>query len=246
MHQHSPKIKLQFKQLSSREFEGHGSIFGNKDWGGDVVLPGAFKRTLAEHKSEGTLPSMFWMHDAGRVPGKWTEMREDGKGLYVRGVLAETDLGNEIHTLLKMDAVSGMSIGYLTREADYEQDGTRLIKDVDLLEVSVVSLPMNPKAQITMVKSRLSARGEYVPSDQEVVELKREMEYFLITKGWSKRAATAGVSSLFTGLTGAIPEDPAEITSATPESLEVEAGLSAFHEKSLLYDLENQFKHIFS
>lgn len=101
---------LEVKALNKREFEGYGSVFGNKDWGNDVVMPGAFSKTLSEHKGDGTLPMMFWMHDPSRIPGKWLTMEEDERGLYVKGTLAPTDLGNEIHTLLGMKAVSGLSI----------------------------------------------------------------------------------------------------------------------------------------
>jgi HK97 family phage prohead protease len=166
-------IPLEIKSLSDREFEGHGSVFKNIDLGGDIVLPGAFKRSLKQHKDSGQLPQMFWMHDPSRVPGKWVDMHEDKKGLVVRGVLADTDLGNEIHTLLKMDAVRGLSIGYVTRDQDFDDDGNRLIKDADLWEVSVVSLPMNPLAQVAHVKSRMSAACEYVPTIKEFESILR-------------------------------------------------------------------------
>ena len=52
-------VPLEIKQLSAREFEGHGSVFGNEDLGGDVVMPGAFERSLAQHKASGSLPQMF-------------------------------------------------------------------------------------------------------------------------------------------------------------------------------------------
>lgn len=160
-------VGLEIKKLAEREFDGHGSVFKNVDYGGDIVLPGAFKRTLSEHRKAGTLPQMFWMHDPSRVPGKWLAMSEDDDGLVVKGVLAETDLGNEIHTLLKMDAVRGLSIGYKTRDQDFDKQGNRLIKEAELWEVSVVSLPMNPLAQVAHVKSRLSAEGAYVPTPRE-------------------------------------------------------------------------------
>jgi HK97 family phage prohead protease len=183
-------IPLEIKSLSDREFEGHGSVFKNIDLGGDIVLPGAFKRSLKEHKDSGALPQMFWMHDPSRVPGKWLEMSEDKKGLAVRGVLADTDLGNEIHTLLKMDAVRGLSIGYVTRDQDFDKDGNRLIKEADLWEVSVVSLPMNPLAQVAHVKSRLSAAGEYVPTV-------REFERVLRDVGCSLKVAKILISKMF-------------------------------------------------
>lgn len=183
-------IPLEIKSLSDREFDGHGSIFKNIDLGGDIVMPGAFKRSLAEHKRAGSLPQMFWMHDPSRVPGKWLSMQEDKDGLAVKGVLAETDLGNEIHTLLKMEAVRGLSIGYRTLDQDFDRDGNRLIKEAELWEVSVVSLPMNPLAQVAHVKSRLSATGEYVPTV-------REFERHLRDVGCSQKVAKTLIAKLF-------------------------------------------------
>ena len=168
-------IPLEIKGLNNREFDGHGSIFKNVDLGGDIVMPGAFKRSLAQHKADGDLPSMFWMHQPDQVCGKWTDMYEDDKGLAVKGILAPTPLGDEIHTLLKMEAVRGMSIGYMTKDYDFDSDGNRLIKEADLWEVSVVSLPMNPLAQVVHVKSQLSERGEYVPSIREFETILRDV-----------------------------------------------------------------------
>jgi hypothetical protein len=239
-------VPLQIKTLNNKQFEGHGSIFGNRDYGGDVVLPGAFSRSLADHAGKKTLPPMFWMHDASSVPGKWLDMEEDDKGLYVKGVLADTELGNEIHTLLKMEAVRGMSIGYMTRDSDYTEDGTRLLKDVELFEVSVVSLPMNPLAQVAHVKSRLSKHGIYVPTDDETNELKRDCEDYLRHKGWSKRAAMAGVSKLFSGFTSETPDDPPVKSSETPDEIEIRTGKSNFEERLLLHDLDKTFKDIFN
>lgn len=245
---------LEIKALSNMQFEGHGSVFGNVDLGGDVVLPGAFKRTLAEHKSEGTLPAMFWMHDPSRVAGKWLDMYESDTGLITKGELAPTDLGKEIHTLLKMEAVKGLSIGYIPTMTDYTNDGTRLIKEVDLLEVSVVSIPMNPKAQIAHVKSRLSALGEYVPREDEMAELKRECERFFRDKGFSKKVARQYAANVFSGSgetpelktdAGKTPDITTETSGKTPDEIEVEAGLSDFRDRQLAYELDKRFKRIF-
>jgi len=124
------------------------------------------------------------------VPGKWLEMHEDSKGLAVRGVLADTELGNEIHTLLKMDAVRGLSIGYRTIDQGFDKEGNRLLKELDLPEVSVVSMPMNPLAQVAHVKSRLSAAGEYVPTV-------REFERVLRDVGCSQKVAKILISKMF-------------------------------------------------
>lgn len=183
-------IPLEIKALSSREFEGHGSVFGNVDLGGDIVMEGAFSKSLAKHRKDGSLPLMFWMHDPSRVPGKWLEMGEDDEGLSVKGVLADTELGREVHTLLKMAAVRGLSIGYVPEDVGYDKEGNRLIKQADLWEVSVVSMPMNPLAQVTHVKSRLSASGEYVPTV-------REFEKLLRDAGCSRKIAKVMIAKLF-------------------------------------------------
>jgi len=183
---------LEIKSLNDREFEGHGSIFGNEDLGGDIVMKGAFKRSLKQYQDKGDLPLMFWMHDPSRVAGKWTEMNEDDSGLRVKGVLADTPLGNEIRTLLHMDAVKGLSIGYRTIDQDYNDDGQRELKEIDLWEVSVVSLPMNPLAQVAHAKSQLSAMGEYVPTA-------REFERTLRDVGCSQKVAKRVISKIFDG-----------------------------------------------
>lgn len=211
-------VPLELKSLNSREFEGHGSVFGNVDLGGDVVAPGAFKASLKEHKSDGSLPAMFWMHDPGRVPGKWLDMSEDEYGLHVKGVLADTPLGNEIHTLLKMEAVRGLSIGYTADKADYNRDGVRVIKEAKLWEVSVVSLPMNPLAQVAHVKSQLSAAGEYVPTE-------REFERILRGTGCSQRVAKIILSKVFD------PSDARDVPAGTRDvvvgSIDTEAERAA-------------------
>lgn len=181
---------LEIKSLSAREFEGYGSIFGNVDLGGDIVMPGAFKRSIAEQKAAGALPQMFWMHQPDQVPGKWTDMQEDKRGLYVKGELADTQLGNEIHTLLKMKAVRGLSIGYQTIESEYDKEGNRKLKEIKLWEVSPVSLAMNPLAQVEAVKARLSRDGEYVPTE-------REFERILRDAGCSRKVAASLVAKLY-------------------------------------------------
>jgi HK97 family phage prohead protease len=183
-------VPLQIKALSARQIEGHGSIFGNVDLGGDVVMPGAFKESLAQHAADGSMPQMYWMHRMDQVPGKWQKMAEDKAGLAVEGILAKTPLGDEMHTLAKMKAVRGLSIGYYPTDTEYADDGVRIIKSVELIEVSLVSLAMNPLAQIEASKSRLSAIGEYVPT-------RREFEHQLRDVGMGSIAAKRLVSAAF-------------------------------------------------
>lgn len=167
-------VPLELKALNEREFEGHGSIFGNEDLGGDIVARGAFKRSLAQHKSAGSMPAMLWMHDPSRVLGRWDDMTEDAKGLRVKGTIAATPLGDEVRTLLQMDALRGLSIGYRTVDQEW-RDEVRIIKEAELWEVSVVTFPMNPLAQVAHVKSQLSAAGEYVPTTREFERILRDV-----------------------------------------------------------------------
>lgn len=216
---------LELKALSDGQFEGHGSMFGNVDLGGDIVIPGAFKASLAEHKRNGTMPQMFWMHDPAKVAGRWDEMREDRKGLYVKGTLAATALGDEMRTLLKMDAVRGLSIGYRTRESDWDDEGNRLLKAVDLWEVSLVSLPMNPLAQVTHAKSRLSASGEYVPTP-------REFERILRDVGCSKTVAKRICGKVFeTELCGGTLPELGRRDDGNDEETEMLKGLNGLLDK---------------
>ena len=249
--------RLEIKSLSSMQFEGHGAVFGNIDLGGDVILPGAFTRTLENHKAAGTLPSMFWTHKEHLVPGVWLDMMQDDKGLAVKGELAPTELGKEVHILLKMEAVKGLSIGYLPTDVDYASDGVRILKEIDVFEVSPVALAMNPKAKIVHVKSRLSARGEYVPEAMEIAELKRDAERYLRSRGFSKAMATQCASNIFHELIdpGAMPESKpdhqgepdghASQPSATPDDLEVIAGLTGFKDRMILQDLAMSYQRIF-
>lgn len=195
-------VPFEIKALSEREIEGHGSVFGNVDLGGDIVMPGAFKRSLAAHRKAGTMPQMFWMHQPDKVPGAWHEMAEDDKGLALKGELAQTQLGNEMRTLAQMKAVRGLSIGYQIKDADFDNDGNRLLKEIDLWEVSLVSLAMNPLARIDAAKSRLSSAGEYIPTE-------REFERSLRSAGCSKNVARTLIAKIFDGgEAGGMPVEP--------------------------------------
>lgn len=133
----------------------------------------------------------------------------------------------------------------------------RLIKSADLIETSIVSIPMNPRAQIAHAKSRLSDRGEYVPTNDEIAYLRRDVEQFLRKKGFSKNLSKLYVSNMFRE-TGEMPEPPVEMTElgtilggknidmeemekestgATPEEIEVNAGLKTFQEQQQAYEL---------
>jgi uncharacterized protein len=135
-------------------FEGYGSVFGNADSYADIVAKGAFRSSLKEWKARKRLPSLLWQHDSSIPIGVYEEMREDDTGLYVRGRLSDVQMGRDAYTLLKDGALSGLSIGFRTRKALMDEDtGIRTIKDVDLVEVSLVTFPANDAARVLGVKA---------------------------------------------------------------------------------------------
>ena len=149
-------MSLDIKALNDEGiFEGYASTHYTVDRGGDRVEQGAFDRSLARYKARNQRPKMLWQHDPTKVIGVWDEMYQDDKGLFVKGrLLKETQLGKECHVLMRAGAIDSMSIGYRTLDADYEGDDAeiRVLKELDLFEVSVVTFPMNPDAVVTDVK----------------------------------------------------------------------------------------------
>lgn len=164
--------------------EGYGSVFGVRDNYDDVIAKGAFVQSLKDHKAAGTMPAMLWQHDADKPIGVWTEMVEDEKGLRIKGQLAmETVKGKEAHALLKMGALNGLSIGFMSKEWAYDRETeVRTLTAIDLWEVSLVTFPANEKARVTNVKS---ADEMATPKDAEKA---------LRDAGFSKSDATAFVS----------------------------------------------------
>lgn len=136
-------------------FEGYGSVFGVVDSYKEIVAQGAFSESLQSLKGQGRMPSLLWQHRSGEPIGVYTEMHEDSIGLHVKGRLAlKTARGAEAHELLKMKALSGLSIGFVTREDTYDKvAGVRTLKRVDLWEVSLVTFPANDAARISAVKT---------------------------------------------------------------------------------------------
>lgn len=168
--------------------EGYGSVFDVEDSYSDVITAGAFKASLAAHKSAGTMPAMLWQHDPEDPIGVWTDMVEDGKGLRVKGQLAlETQLGRETHALLKMGAITGLSIGFISKAWNFDQEsGIRTLTEIDLWEVSLVTFPANTKARITAVKA----------ADVAQITTIRQAEKALRDAGFADDAAKAFVASV--------------------------------------------------
>ena len=150
-------IQAEIKAEASDEegvFTGYGSIFNNKDLGNDIVLEGAFAKSLARKGAKGV--KLLYQHRADEPIGVYEEILEDRKGLKVKGRLAMgTQRGREVYELMKMGALDGLSIGFRvdSKGYDYDERGKRRkLKEVDLMEISAVTFPMNPRARVAQVK----------------------------------------------------------------------------------------------
>ncbi|WP_099139013.1 HK97 family phage prohead protease [Xenorhabdus szentirmaii] len=170
-------VPLKIKSVSdSGEFEGYGSVFGVKDSYDDIVLPGAFANTLKQWGAKGSLPALLWQHRMDEPIGIYTEMNEDDTGLYLKGRLLIDDdpLAKRAHAHMKAGSLSGLSIGYVLKDGEYDRDkGAFLLKDLDLWEVSLVTFPANDEARVSDVKSAF-ARGD-IPSQKSLERVLRDV-----------------------------------------------------------------------
>lgn len=201
-------------------FKGYASTFGNIDRDDDVIAKGAFGALNAKGVK------LLWQHQQSEPIGIWTTLKEDAKGLYAEGKLClETRRGSEAYALMKMGALSDMSIGFRTvdsdtvKHADTTAPGgarrVRRIKKVNLFEVSLVSIPANPMANVDDVKS-LTARGGITRKfadlglprdfDPDVLRTEREFERNLRDVGLTRKLAQILVTEGLSGVEGYLDE----------------------------------------
>jgi len=128
---------------------GYASLFGAVDQGNDVVVPGAYAASLAALAAKGGRVKMLWQHDPTQPIGVWDEVREDARGLWVKGRLLDTIAkGREAKALIEAGALDGLSIGYRTVKATKNSEGQRLLTELELWEVSLVTFPMLSSARV--------------------------------------------------------------------------------------------------
>ena len=127
-------------------FAGYAAVFDRPDRGGDVVRAGAFARSLRRIGTRTSTCPLRWQHSPERPIGRIEYLREDKRGLRVIARLSAGAAGREAAALLKEGAVRGLSFGYRVRAARGE--APRELTDLDLVEVSLVTLPMQPKARV--------------------------------------------------------------------------------------------------
>jgi HK97 family phage prohead protease len=162
-------------------FEGYAATFGNIDLVDDVIIKGAFAKCLSRKPKV----KLLWQHDMREPIGSVVEMEEDAIGLKVKGrINLGTDCGRAAYALLKAGDLDSMSIGF--RAVDWEYDSEtdiRTIKEIDLIEISIVTRPANEMATVTQVKELL-----------EEVDSLSDIENILKTKGFSNKEAKTFIS----------------------------------------------------
>lgn len=173
---------IELKEEESKDgllgsFKSVASTFNNMDLDDDVIRAGAFDNTLAKAEQTGKMPKLFKEHFRGNIPGIINDMKIDKQGLKIKGNFIDTMMGRDTRVEVKTKAISDMSIGFIVK--DFEEPGKgkvrRFINDVDLIEVSFVMFPSNPKANVISAKS--------IPQNE------RDMERLLRQMGFSQTEA---------------------------------------------------------
>jgi len=176
-------VSVKFDTIGGMKFSGYASKFNDVDSYNDTIMPGAYAATLQDRERS---VQMRWNH-YGEVIGKWTMIAEDEKGLWVEGELTPNhSKAQDVYASLKHGAISGLSIGFYLKDFDLKPDGVRVLKEIELVEISVVEEPADLGARIEDVKSAVT----------EAKTLK-EIETLLRDAGKFSRAdATAIVSRI--------------------------------------------------
>jgi HK97 family phage prohead protease len=198
-------------------FEGYLSVFGNVDHDDDVVLPGAFKRTLKEWGEKNLMPAMFWGHNTDEPIGEWMKMKEDEHGLHVKGRLwlrNATEAVRKAYNLIRSNTVKGLSIGYSVLKYKFREleSGLRVrdLQAVRLYEGSIVPFAANEEAYVTDAKN-LVRNG--------VVADPREFEKLLRDAGLSRTQAKAFLAKGYKALREADDPPPAKDVESIQDSL---------------------------
>ena len=139
-------------------FGGLLSTYGNIDSVGDVCEPGCYDRTVSER---GTKRPLLWQHDQAHPIGSFEITTTEGALAIAGRINLGVSTGRDAYALLKAGDIDGLSIGYIARDYDYDDQGVRHLKDVDLLEGSLVTIPANDLARAQAKAGRLEAMRAY-------------------------------------------------------------------------------------
>jgi HK97 family phage prohead protease len=150
---HLAPIVRDAKVSAAGAIAGYASLFGVEDQGRDVVMPGAFRASLARRPASGV--RLLFQHDPAQPIGVWEEIREDARGLFVRGrLIEEVARAREVMALIREGALDGLSIGFHARKAARDaRTGQRRLHEIDLWEISIVTFPMLPGARVAAAQA---------------------------------------------------------------------------------------------
>lgn len=157
--------QVKFDTVGGMKFSGYASKFNDIDSYGDTIAPGAYLSTLSNRKRP---IQMRWNH-YGEVIGKWMKLEEDDYGLFVEGELTPNhSKAADVYALLKHGAIDGLSIGYMPKEHEMLDNGIRVLKEIELFEISIVEQPADLGATISDVKNMIDEMQSF-----------KEMERFM-------------------------------------------------------------------
>lgn len=183
-------IALELKGEISDEgtFEGYGSTFGGqKDQGGDIVVKGAFGASLERWQKSGRVVPVLWQHQTKEPIGSWPNLAEDDHGLLGKAELwlADAPYARLAHKGMRSKTITGLSIGYRIKRAEMDKKaGARMLHELDLAEISVVTDPMNDNARVASVKSLTTIR-EFEGFLRDVGGFSVQQAKAIASAGWS-------------------------------------------------------------
>jgi HK97 family phage prohead protease len=177
----APVREVKFARLDLKRvdadgtFSGYASLFGKEDMGHDVVMPGAFAESLKSRHASAI--KLLFQHDPNEPIGVWLEIREDAKGLWVKGrLMQDVARAREILSLMRAGALDGLSIGFRTVTGRTDpKTGVRSLHKIDLWEISIVTFPMLAEARVDAVKRRTSREGMISNRDELMRKLAVEI-----------------------------------------------------------------------
>ena len=189
-------VPLELKKLSDDgKFTGYGSVFSTKDQGGDIVMPGAFEKSLKKWADLDRNVPVYWQHKSEEPVGHWPSLQEDDYGLLGDAELWLDDApyARTAYRGMKTKSITGLSIGYRVKRAEYDKKAAaNRLHELELIEISVVGDPMHADARVASVKAMVDA-GK-LPSLSEFEEHLREVCGF--SRSQAKAIAGNGLSKL--------------------------------------------------
>jgi len=182
-------------------FEGYGSVFDVLDSDREIVVKGAFEKSLKEKGPRGI--KFLWQHRTDQPVGIFPEMGEDERGLFLKGDIATAaSQGRDAYELLKIGALDGLSIGFRTVKSEIDEEvRIRKLVEIDLWEVSLVTFPANSQARVSAVKDDVAFAG--LAGMASTIETERDFEGLLRDVGYSQQEAKAITANGFKSLVAA-------------------------------------------